>query len=108
MLLLKEFLSFLYAKPASVVQIGAVKISDESEEDENLGTASSETKLKFKIGLLVTNVMSFLLVASFLAIVAFSFFLPDKEMPNIFRDILIAVLGYFGGAFTSFYKLRDE
>lgn len=103
---LKRYFAFLYSKDfPRVVHIATLKKAKGKSAKKSEKTSLS--LLKFRIGLIVTYTLTFLIIISFVGIIVYSFFLPDQETPTILRDTFIALLGYFGGTFTAFVKLDD-
>ena len=105
---IKDYFNFLYStKTSNVIRIGAVKSSSEKNVRTKTKPASIRL-LRFKIGLIVTYTMTFLIIVSFVGIVIYSCLFPDREMPMILHDTFIAILGYFGGTFMAFVKISEK
>jgi hypothetical protein len=104
---IRDYFKFLYStEPIDVVRVGAIKSSIEKDKKKKTKPVSIRI-LKIRIGLLVTYTMTFLIIVSFVGIVIYSLFFPDREIPTILRDTFIALLGYFGGTFTAFIKTSE-
>jgi hypothetical protein len=105
---IKDYFNFLYSTElAKVVRIGAVKSLDEKDTKKKTKPASLQL-LRFKIGLIVTYTMTFLIIISFIGIIIYSCFFPNREIPLILHDTFIALLGYFGGTFMAFIKTTEK
>lgn len=100
--LLKEYFMFLYSpNPKKVVRIGAIKREQKSKSEQESDGINS---IRFRIGLIVTYTMTFLIILDFICIVIYPFIFPERTIPTILRDSFITLLGYFGGTLVSFGK----
>jgi hypothetical protein len=106
---IKKYFNFLFGsfEQLNIVQIGAIKTSHDKDLKKNIKSKSLNT-LKFKITLIVTYTMTFLIIVSFIAIIIYSLFFPDYPIPSILHDTFIALLGYFGGSFITFLKTLEK
>lgn len=105
MQVLKEFLIFLLSSRRRIVHIRKVKKTDAKPD---VTQAPTETMLRHRIVLVVTYVMSLVLLSSLIGIILFLILSPDKGAPVILHDMFFGTLGYFGGAFVNFLKVREE
>ena len=104
---LREFLSFLFSRQRRVVHIRAVKrTAAKPDSSANEANTPIEIILKHLIVLIVTYVMSIVLVISLMGIL--TFLLLYREVPVLLHDMFFGTLGYFGGAFVTFLKSREE
>ena len=110
MSILKEFLLFLFGARPRTVYINSAQIENNDNGNADFSSTvknrAEVVKLdtKDKIVFYISIVLGIVLFVSLLTILYLS--ISSKPIPPILRDIFFTTLGYYGGAFISFIKVK--
>jgi len=110
---LERFLIFLFTdQRIKTVNIRALKKSKKkvttTNSDPKTEAAQVSGSLRFRVHAMISYVLAFVLVISLIGLLIYGLVMKDESMVPVLRDILFAVLGYFGGAFSAFNRIEDE
>lgn len=71
-------------------------------------TASSKEAVLGKIVVSINRVLTFVCLASFVAMVMFSFVYPNEPVPDTMQNSFFMTLGWFGSAFANYFQIDQE